>query len=93
MLQNKDIEMCIRDSIDARVEIQNDCKRRINKIIKLMSDKENNYNVLIRDEIKDQIQELRKIDVYKRQIFVRLSAASLHRRGAEPGSPGDLGGE
>ncbi|WP_320998300.1 hypothetical protein, partial [Hungatella effluvii] len=65
--------------IDARVEIQNDCKRRINKIIKLMSDKENNYNVLIRDEIKDQIQELRKMLNPKSELSAVAKCYILNR--------------
>ena len=65
--------------IDARVEIQNDCKRRINKIIKLMSDKENNYNVLIRDESKDQIQELRKMLNPKSELSAVAKCYILNR--------------
>ena len=47
--------------VDARVEIQNQCKRRVNRILRLMQDKENNYNQLVKEEIKEQILELRKM--------------------------------
>lgn len=47
--------------VEARVGIQNQCKRRVNRILRLMQDKENNYNQLVKEEIKEQIRELRKM--------------------------------
>lgn len=47
--------------VDARVEIQNQCRRRANRIVRLMLDKENNYNQLVKEEIKEHIHELRKM--------------------------------
>ena len=44
-----------------------------------MSDKENNYNVLIRDEIKDQIQELRKMLNPKSELSAVAKCYILNR--------------
>jgi len=65
--------------VDARVEIQNECKRRINKIVKLMADKENNYNLLVKDEIKEQIHELRKMIDPKSELSAVAKCYILNR--------------
>lgn len=45
--------------IDARIEVQNKCKRIVHRIMRLMQDKENNNNGLAHKEIRALIRELR----------------------------------
>ena len=64
--QRVTLSICVYDLnsaalVDARIEIQNQCKRRVNRIMRLIQDKDNNYNPLVREEIREQVCALKKM--------------------------------